>query len=115
KRLSLPKWVMPTVMLFATSVVAGTATAPYAASHFNMVAHYGLLANMISVPAVGLVVMPGIVLAAVLAPLGLGWVGLYAAAPGLAWVLKVSEWTAALPGALGHVHAPGPAVLPLIT
>jgi len=41
-----------------SSAVAGAATAPYAAAHFNQISHYGLLANLLSVPVMGLVVIP---------------------------------------------------------
>ena len=44
-----------------TSLVAGTATAPFSAFHFNTVAQYGLLANLLAVPAMGAVVMPAAV------------------------------------------------------
>ncbi|MEM9736035.1 MAG: ComEC/Rec2 family competence protein, partial [Pseudomonadota bacterium] len=40
--------------LFLTSVLAGAATAPFAAYHFNRVGPYGLLANLVAVPAMGL-------------------------------------------------------------
>jgi ABC-type uncharacterized transport system permease subunit len=41
------------------------ATAPIGAAHFNTVAHYGLIANLLSVPLMGLIIIPSAVLAAV--------------------------------------------------
>ena len=46
-----------------TSLVAGSATAPFSAFHFNTVAQYGLLANLLAIPAMGVVVMPAAVIA----------------------------------------------------
>jgi competence protein ComEC len=42
----------------ATTVVATLATGPIAAHHFNRVAVYGLLANLVAVPLTGSLVMP---------------------------------------------------------
>jgi competence protein ComEC len=78
--------------------VAGLATAPIAASHFNQVPHYGLLANMLAVPVMGTVIMPAAVLAAVLAPLGLHWIGLAVMRPAIEWILVVAEWVAGMEG-----------------
>jgi competence protein ComEC len=64
----IPRWTRPLFALVVSSAVAGLATAPIAASHFNQVPHYGLLANTLSVPLMGTVIMPAAVLAAVLAP-----------------------------------------------
>ena len=68
-----------------------------------------------SVPLMGLVVMPGAVLAAILAPFGLGWVGLAIMEPAIRWILGVAHWIAGLDGALTYVPAPGAAVLPMLT
>ena len=61
------QWVLALVI---SSAVAGLATAPIAAAHFNRVPHYGLIANILSVPVMGGIVMPAAVLSAVLAPFG---------------------------------------------
>ena len=97
--------------LVLTSLVAGLATAPFAAAHFNRVPHMGLLANVLSVPVMGFVVMPSAVLAAVLAPFGADWIGLRIMAPGIDWILAVADFTAGLPGAVSHVKSPPVAVL----
>jgi competence protein ComEC len=97
-----------------SSAVAGAATAPFAAAHFNQIAHYGLLANLLSVPLMGLFVMPAAVLSAALSPLGLGWVGLEIMRLGVAWILGVAGFVARLDGALSHVPAPPLETLPLI-
>jgi competence protein ComEC len=110
----MPRWLAPVGGVLLSSAIAGAATAPIGAAHFNQVAHYGLLANTLSVPLMGAVVIPGAVLAGILAPVGLGWVGLAVMAPAIAWILAVSDWVAGLGGAISMVPAPGPLVLPLV-
>ena len=51
-------WMRGACGLVVSSAVAGLATAPFAAAHFNQIAHYGLLANLLTVPVMGTVVMP---------------------------------------------------------
>lgn len=101
--------------LVFTSVIAGAATAPYAAYHFNRVAPYGLPANLAAVPVMGLVIAPAAVAAAVLAPLGLEGPVVAAMGGGIEWVLEVAHRVAALPGAVRPVPVAGGPVLPLIT
>ncbi len=104
------RWVAALVI---SSAVAGLATAPIAAAHFNRVPHFGLIANLLAVPVMGSLVMPGAVLAAVLAPFGLAWIGLRVMAPGIDWILGVADRVAGLDGAVSHVPAPQPVVLPV--
>ena len=78
-----PKWLRPAVVLLISSSVAGAATAPYSAAHFNQIAQWGLLANLLSVPVMGTLVIPGAVLASVLAPFGGEALGLWLASLGL--------------------------------
>lgn len=111
---AVPKWVRPVLAVVVSSAVAGAATAPVAAAHFNRIADYGLIANLLSVPLMGLLVMPGAVLAAVLAPLGLGWIGLTVMEPPIRWILGVANRVAGLDGAVTPVPAPPQYVLPVI-
>lgn len=92
--------------LIATSMIAGLATAPYAAAAFNRATPWALAANLAAVPAMGTVVAPAMVTAAVLAPLGLEAPALAVAGWGIDWILAVARWTAALPGATSPVPAP---------
>ncbi len=110
----LPAWTRPIISVVVSSAVAGFATAPFAAAHFNQIAHFGLIANVISVPLMGVVVVPAVVLAVCLAPFGLWSVGLWIAAWGLRWILFVADKVANLDGAVGHVIAPDWSVLPLL-
>ena len=101
--------------LFVSSAVAGAATAPFAAAHFNRFADYGLIANLASVPLMGSVVMPGAIAAAIGAPFGLEGPGLWVMKQGLAWIVGVAHWVAGLEGSVTRVPAPPWTMLPLLT
>ena len=110
-----PKWARGVLALVISSGVAGLATAPYAAAHFNQAAHYGLVANLLSVPVMGSIVIPAAVLAACLSPLGLGWIGLWGMGLGTTWILAVAEKVAGFEGAVRFIAQPGPMVMPVLT
>ena len=97
-----------------SSVIAGLATAPVGAAHFNHIARFGLIANVACVPVMGTLVVPFAVGAAVLAPLGLSELPLFVMALGLEWILEVSSWISTWPDARRHVPAPPLAVLPMM-
>ncbi|MEX2454069.1 MAG: ComEC/Rec2 family competence protein [Rhodospirillaceae bacterium] len=86
-----------------TSLVAGLATAPFAAYHFNRLALFGLAANMIAVPVMAMWIMPWAIVAFLLMPLGLESVGLVPMGWGIEAVLAVASGVAALPGAAALV------------
>ncbi|WP_052249643.1 ComEC/Rec2 family competence protein [Tateyamaria sp. ANG-S1] len=109
-----PKWLQPVVGVVISSAVAGLATAPIGAAHFNTMAHYGLIANLASVPLMGVLVIPAAVLALVLAPVGLDIIGLWLMGAGLRWILWVADMVSGLDGAQGYVAGPSAVVLPLI-
>lgn len=109
-----PGWVKGGWALLTSSIIAGGATAPFAAAHFNRIAVYGLGANLLTVPIMGSVVIPCAVLALVLTPFGAAWIAFWIMEHALVWILGVAEQTARLPGAVRMVAAPPDAVLPLI-
>lgn len=110
-----PKWVRAFATLFLSSLVAGLATAPYAASHFNVVSHYGLPANLVAMPVMGLVVAPSAVLAVCLVPLGLEGLGLWAMEHGLRVIMKVAKLVSEQDGAQGFIPSSPPAFLPVFS
>lgn len=110
----LPFFLRPVVMLVLTSLVAGLATSPIAAAHFGRMAHYGVLANLLVVPATGILIMPMGPIAALLALLGLEEPALWVMGLGTRWMLFVGNWIAGLDGAVSHIVQPGPLVLPLL-
>ena len=109
-----PRWLRPALAVVISSAVAGAATAPVAAAHFNQIAQYGLIANLMSVPLMGVLVMPAAVVAAMLLPFGLDWLPLWVMGQGLKWILGVATRVSSWEGARGLVMTPGPEVLPLI-
>jgi competence protein ComEC len=101
------------VMLMLTSLVAGFATTPYAAFHFHRVTPYGVLANLAAMPVVSAIVMPAGMLGLVATPFGFDGFFWWLMGVGIDWMISVTEWVAALPGAIGRVAAfgTGPLIL----
>ncbi|MDZ7909601.1 MAG: ComEC/Rec2 family competence protein [Gemmobacter sp.] len=110
----IPRWVLPLFTLVLSSALAGVATAPFGAAHFNRIADFGFVANLLTVPVMGAVVMPAGALAALLAPIGLAAPALWVMGLGCEWILAVAHLVAGWEGAVTAVPAPGPWVLPLI-
>ncbi|QOZ45262.1 competence protein ComEC [Bradyrhizobium sp. CCBAU 53340] len=98
-------------MLSMASMIAGLATTPYAAFHFHRVTPYGVLANLGAMPVVSALVMPAGLLGLLAAPFGLDGVFWWLMGIGIDWMILVTRWVAALPGAVGHVGAFGTAPL----
>jgi competence protein ComEC len=94
-------------MLTLTSLVAGLATTPYAAFHFHRITPYGVLANLAAMPVVSVLVMPAGMLGLVAMPFGLDGFFWWLMGIGIDWMIAVTEWVAALPGAIGRVTAFG--------
>jgi len=93
--------------LTLASFVAGLATTPYAAFHFHRVTPYGVLANLAAMPVVSAVVMPAGMLGLVAMPFGFDGIFWRLMGWGIDWMIKVTEWVAALPGAIGRMAAFG--------
>lgn len=100
--------------LLITSLVAGLATAPFAAFHFQRVAPLTLIANLAAMPAVGLIVMPMALAAVAMMPFGLEFLPLTVMKGGLAWVGFVAEKTAAWSAGYGGVAMAPKAALMLV-
>ncbi len=111
----IPRWLMPVFTLVLSSLIGGLSTAPYAAAHFNRFTDYGLVANLLTVPVMGAVIMPAGAVATLLAPFGLAGLPLWMMEQGARWILFVAHWTAGLEGSVTAIPAPGPWVLPLFT
>ncbi|MBR0839631.1 ComEC family competence protein [Bradyrhizobium liaoningense] len=99
-------------MLFGASLIAGLATTPYAAFHFHRVTPFGVLANLAAMPVVSALVMPAGLLGLLAAPFGLDGVFWWLMGIGIDWMIAVSRWVAALPGAVGRIPAFG--IAPLV-
>ncbi len=110
----VPALLRPAAIAVLSSLVAGTATAPIAAAHFNRIAEYGLLANLLAVPVMGVMVMPMGVIALILAPIGLAAPALWVMQKGSALILLIADGVAGMDGAVMAVPTPPAAVLPLL-
>lgn len=82
-----------------TSTIAGLATAPIAIFHFDRASPFGIIANLLALPVVGVVIMPAAVTAMVAMPFGLDTWPLIAMGKGTAVMLWIARLVAALPGA----------------
>ncbi len=96
------------VMLAVTSLLAGTASLPFAAAHFGRIQLYYVLGNLVAVPITALWVMPAGLLSLPLMPLGLERLALRPMGWGIDAVLWIAHAVADLPGAALQVpHMPG--------
>jgi competence protein ComEC len=82
-----------------TSLVAMLATAPFAAFHFNRVALFGLIANIVAVPLTAFWIMPWALAAFMMIPFGLEAVALTPLGWGLDALLMIAGSVSAWPGA----------------
>lgn len=100
--------------LLLTSLVAGAATAPFAAAHFNRMTTWGLPANLLAAPVMAFWVAPMGALSAALAPLGLHQLPLTAMGWGVGVILDIARFFAELPLAVRPVSSPPPLALPML-
>jgi ComEC/Rec2-related protein len=84
--------------VFMTSLIGGLSTALFSIEHFNRIATWGLPANLLAMPVISFVVMPGALIALILMPFGLDWLPLKIMGYGLDFVIAVAKWVAAQHG-----------------
>ena len=82
-----------------TSIIAGAATAPFAIYHFQHVAAFGLIANMIAVPLAAFWVIPSGLIALVLYPIWLDAWPMTLMSVGIGMILDVAAIVSSIPGA----------------
>jgi len=92
--------------LALSSAIAGAATAPFSAYHFNQISQFGLLANVLSVPVMGLVIMPGAVFATLATPVGLDALGWQIVGAGITWILSIAHWVSSFENATRSIVKP---------
>ena len=97
-----------------TTVVAMTATAPFAVYHFNRFAAFGLAANLVAVPLTALWIMPWAMVAFLLMPLGLDALALAPMGWGIEAVIATARTVAGWPGAVRLVPAMPAAALVVV-
>jgi competence protein ComEC len=97
-----------------TSLIAGLATAPFAAYHFSVGTPWALLGNMLALPLVSIIIMPAGLIALVLTPLALEGLPLQLMGLGLEGVMVIARWVASLDGAYVAIPAITPSALALM-
>ena len=97
--------------LTVTSFVAGTATSGFAVLHFNRIARYSLIGNILAMPLFSFVVMPAALVTLIALPFGLEDWPLALMGWSLSAMLNIAEWVADWPGAMWHVSAAPPWVI----
>lgn len=102
-KLSIVKWAISVVR---SSFIEGISATAFAAMHFNQILHFGLLANLLSVPLMGVLVTPSAVVSFVLMLFGLGSVGFLGAHIGLQWIVLVAGSFSGFAGATSGVITP---------
>ncbi len=93
------------IAVAATTLVAEISTAPYALFHFNQLAPYGLVANMLAVPLTALWIMPWVVVAYLLMPFGLEVLALVPMGWGIDVLIWIARQIALWPGAVNYLPA----------
>ena len=83
-----------------TSIIAGIATAPYAAFHFQQFAPLGILGNLLVVPLTGVLILPAGLAAILLIPFGLEGPFFWLMGLGIEGMLGVAYWVSSLSGPL---------------
>lgn len=86
--------------ILVSTVVSTVATAPFTAAHFNAIPAYGPAANLAAMPIMALWVMPWLVAALLLMPVGLDWMAHAALRPGLEAIETVARTVAGWEGAV---------------
>lgn len=99
------------LVMLATTLLAGIATAPFAAYHFHRLTPYSLLGNLLALPIVSFWIMPAAVVGALLVPFGLDGFVWPLMGAGIDAMLAVAGFVAALPGAERSIQAFGAAAL----
>ncbi|MGB2288265.1 MAG: ComEC/Rec2 family competence protein [Candidatus Puniceispirillaceae bacterium] len=100
--------------IFAASVLANFATAPFKAQYFGSFTPWGVLANMIAIPLTGFWIMPSALLYMMALPLGLDSVIGPVFASGILAVIEIAAFFAKLPFADTALSPPGYVVLMLL-
>ncbi len=96
------------VSLGVSSFVAGAATAPFSALHFNTFSTVSFLANVSAVPVMSLIVAPSAVAGVIGAAFGMAQIAFVPMEWGLQWILGVAQYFAQWPGATKPIVTPAP-------
>ncbi|MCK5284428.1 MAG: ComEC family competence protein [Alphaproteobacteria bacterium] len=97
-------FIKRSVLYFAgiciTTIIATFATAPFALFHFQQLAVYSLIANVIAMPLLAFIVMPFVVLALFLMPFGFESLAFFPLGIGIHGILETAHFVSELPNAV---------------
>jgi len=98
------RWVGAFILGVAiTTLVAGTAVAPFEAYHFHRMTHYGIIANVIAAPLVSILIMPMALLSLLTLPVGLEAWPLQIMGLGISLMVRAATEVSSWPGAVTTV------------
>lgn len=89
--------------IMVSDFVASLATLPFAIYHFNRIAVFTTLTNLLAGPIIGFVIMPFVLAALLLMPLGLDYWPLKLVGAGIDLVNRITSYVAGLPEAAYQV------------
>jgi len=89
--------------IIISSLIASLATLPFIMFHFQQINPYSIISNLAAVPFFGFIVMPMLMLAILLMPLGLEALPLKVAVWGMDYLIIIAQSVADIPGADFHV------------
>jgi competence protein ComEC len=100
----LPDWLKLLTASMLPTFISSLATLPYVLYHFNLLANYSLLANLLAIPLLSFYVMPLLVAAVLVSfwPWLAQWL-LWLAGYGLQLMLQIGQFTTSLAGAVTPV------------
>lgn len=93
------------VGIIIADLVASLATLPFAIYHFNRIALYTSITNLIAGPIIGFIIMPSVLLALLTLPLGLSGLAFKIAGLGIGQVNALTAWVSSLPSAAVEIYS----------
>lgn len=90
------------IAIIGTTLFTSITTAPFGILHFGAFQNFGIVSNMIGVPAVSILVLPFSFLAILFMPLGLEKPFLWVAEQGAIIIKKTSEYVSSLPNSVTY-------------
>lgn len=101
------------IALFMTSIIAGLTTGYVGIIHFNLIGIYGLHANLLAMPILGVVIMPAAMAALIAMPFGAEKIPLMIMQWGIEQTLLAANWCLTLPSPVTYIAASPKIALPL--
>ena len=112
-------WIKKSILYLSgavlTSFVASLATAPFVWYHFQQLAIYSVVGNMLAMPLSGIIIMPMLILSYFLMPLGLESIPLQLMSWGVEQLLNVARLVQSFPASLIMGEAVSPIFLYTMT